>query len=65
MDSNISNNNIKRRNLRLSTELCDAVDNACLKRTGKVSFNTWILEAIQEKLVREKISLPKKGGHRA
>lgn len=43
----------KRSNLRLPPEIEDEVDRARRRRPGKVSRNTWILEAIQEKLARE------------
>lgn len=42
-----------RTNLRLNPETVAAIDAARLRRAGKVSRNTWITEAIQEKLVRE------------
>lgn len=41
-----------RTNLRLSGELLMAVDDARSKRPGKISRNTWITEAILEKLER-------------
>lgn len=53
MDSSPPKTNITRRNLRLDTELCKAIDTARAQRAGKVSFNTWILEAVQEKLSTE------------
>lgn len=40
-------------NLRLPQELLDGIDIACRRRAGIVSRNTWIAEAIQEKLSRE------------
>jgi len=43
----------KRSNLRLPPKIEDQVDRARRRRPGKVSRNTWILEAIQEKLARE------------
>lgn len=46
-------NKRKRSNLRLPPEVEDLVDWVRRKRPGKVSRNTWILEAIQEKLARE------------
>ena len=42
-----------RLNLRLSPEVFALVDQARAKRLGNVSRNTWIAEAIQEKLARE------------
>lgn len=38
--------------MRLSSELLELIDNECLKRVGCVSRNTWIAEAIAEKLER-------------
>lgn len=46
-------NNRDRINLRLSGETLSLVDQARLARPGSVSRNTWIAEAIQEKLSRE------------
>ncbi|MFB9342351.1 hypothetical protein ACFFTN_10505 [Aminobacter aganoensis] len=40
-------------NLRLSAETFRAVDEARGRRAGNVSRNTWIAEAIEEKLARE------------
>ena len=42
-----------RMNLRLSNELLDSIDIDRIKRHGNVSRNTWILEAISEKIARE------------
>lgn len=42
-----------RQSLRLPAELCARLDKARAKRAGKVSRNTWILEAVLEKLSRE------------
>ncbi len=42
-----------RTNLRLNTETRTAVDNACTQRPGRISRNTWIIEAILEKLSRD------------
>ncbi len=42
-----------RQNLRLDPALGAAIDRARLKRAGNVSRNTWITEAILEKLSRE------------
>ena len=43
----------KRTNLRLPQDMQDHIDDARRLRPGKVSRNTWIVEAIQEKLARE------------
>ena len=43
-----------RTNLRLTPELWQSIDGARLKRPGNVSRNTWITEAVQEKLARER-----------
>lgn len=44
---------MERFNLRLLQETVEAIDSACARRIGNVSRNTWITEAIQEKLSRE------------
>ena len=44
---------LDRVNLRLAAEAFAAIDAACDARPGNVSRNTWIAEAVQEKLVRE------------
>lgn len=44
---------LDRINLRLSSETFRAVDEARGRRAGNVSRNTWIAEAIEEKLARE------------
>ncbi|WP_036279598.1 hypothetical protein [Methylocystis sp. ATCC 49242] len=44
---------IDRINLRLSPAMFEAIDDARSSRPGNVSRNTWIAEAIEEKLVRD------------
>lgn len=44
---------LDRTNLRLSSETFQAIDQSRLSRPGRVSRNTWIAEAIEEKLARE------------
>lgn len=44
---------LDRINLRLSPETFRAIDEARGCRAGSVSRNTWIAEAIEEKLARE------------
>jgi len=44
---------LDRINLRLSQEMLHLIDTARSKRAGKVSRNTWIAEAIDEKLARD------------
>lgn len=44
---------LDRINLRLAAEAFASVDAACAARPGNVSRNTWIAEAVQEKLARE------------
>ena len=41
-------------NLRLSAETLGEIGEACDGRPGNISRNTWIAEAIQEKLTRER-----------
>ena len=52
---------VDRMNLRLPPEIFARVDKARALRPGFISRNTWIAEAIQEKLAREirKVDLPK------
>lgn len=45
-------NALERINLRLSSEALAAIDAECLRRVGNVSRNTWITEAVTEKLAR-------------
>lgn len=49
--SNIAD--LDRINLRLSGETFVAIDAARAARPGRVSRNTWIAEAIEEKLTRD------------
>lgn len=44
---------LDRTNLRLPAGTFAAIDGACAARPGNVSRNTWIAEAIAEKLARE------------
>ena len=44
---------LDRINLRLPAETFDAIDASRTARPGNVSRNTWITEAIEEKLERE------------
>jgi predicted HicB family RNase H-like nuclease len=46
--------NLDRINLRLAGQTFSAIDAACAARPGNVSRNTWIAEAIEEKLARER-----------
>ncbi|WP_261505410.1 hypothetical protein [Burkholderia multivorans] len=43
---------LERINLRLAPEVLKAIDAECLRRAGNVSRNTWITEAVTEKLAR-------------
>jgi len=42
-----------RQNLRLDPRTWTSIDRARMKRSGNISRNTWIAEAIEEKLARE------------
>lgn len=42
-----------RQSLRLPADICAALDAARTRRAGNVSRNTWIIEAVVEKLSRE------------
>lgn len=44
---------LDRINLRLAGDRFAQIDAACAARPGNVSRNTWIAEAIEEKLARE------------
>jgi predicted HicB family RNase H-like nuclease len=44
---------LDRFNLRLDPATFEAIDVALARRPGNISRNTWITEAIQEKLARE------------
>ena len=46
--------NLDRINLRLTAAAFGEIDEACAARVGNVSRNTWITEAVQEKLERER-----------
>jgi metal-responsive CopG/Arc/MetJ family transcriptional regulator len=43
-------------NLRVPEWMVEQVDQLRKKRTGKISRNTWILEAIEDKLERDQSS---------
>ena len=45
---------LDRINLRLPGETFDAIDAAQCVRPGNVSRNTWITEAVEEKLARDR-----------
>jgi hypothetical protein len=47
---------LDRINLRLSAETFDAIDACRAERAGIVSRNTWITEAVEVKLARERAS---------
>ncbi|MBI1196389.1 MAG: hypothetical protein GC203_00845 [Phenylobacterium sp.] len=46
---------LDRINLRLPAETFEAIDAARATRPGAVSRNTWITEAIEEKLARDRL----------
>jgi len=43
---------LERINLRLAPEVLKAIDVECSRRAGNVSRNTWITEAVTERLAR-------------
>lgn len=47
-----SSNALERINLRLAPEVLEAIDAECSRRAGNVSRNTWITEAVTERLAR-------------
>lgn len=55
---------LDRINLRLPAEAFAAIDRARAVRAGHVSRNTWLTEAVQEKLAREHAILPEFGERR-
>jgi metal-responsive CopG/Arc/MetJ family transcriptional regulator len=55
-DNSISTEAMERQNLRLAGKLFASIDSARKRRPGNVSRNTWITEAIQEKLAREAVA---------
>jgi predicted HicB family RNase H-like nuclease len=55
---------LDRINLRLAGETFAAIDDACAARPGNVSRNTWIAEAIEEKLARDRMAVAANEGER-
>jgi len=55
---------LDRINLRLAGQTFSAIDAACAARPGNVSRNTWIAEAIEEKLARERLTATANDGER-
>jgi hypothetical protein len=45
---------LDRINLRLPAETFEAIDGNRIRRPGNISRNTWITEAIHEKLVKDR-----------
>ncbi|MFD2502351.1 ribbon-helix-helix domain-containing protein [Rhizorhabdus histidinilytica] len=43
---------LERFTVRLPAEMVEAIDAECSRRAGNVSRNTWLTEAVQEKLAR-------------
>jgi hypothetical protein len=56
---------LDRTSLRLSAETFALIDQARARRAGNVSRNTWIAEAVQEKLARELAEATRKEGSHA
>lgn len=55
---------LDRINLRLPAETFDAIDASRTARVGNISRNTWITEAIAEKLAREGVAAEQPTGAR-
>ena len=55
---------LDRINLRLAAETFADIDAVCAGRPGNVSRNTWIAEAVEEKLARERITATANDGER-
>ena len=52
-DANTKHEDRARQNLRLNPEIWLSIDAARMRRAGNISRNTWVTEAILEKLARE------------
>lgn len=52
---------LERINLRLPPEVLEAIDTECSRRAGNVSRNTWITEAVTERLALLASSSRQKG----
>lgn len=57
-DSATGATGLDRINLRLAADTFAAIDRARLARPGHVSRNTWLSEAVEEKLAREYAAAP-------
>ena len=55
---------LDRINLRLAAETFADIDAVCAGRPGNVSRNTWIAEAVEEKLARDRVLLPANASER-
>ena len=53
---------LDRINLRLPEATFDAIDASRNGRPGNISRNTWITEAIEEKLARDQLKATRSGG---
>lgn len=53
---------LDRINLRLAPETFEAIDASRVARPGSISRNTWITEAIEEKLERDRLKQGQPGG---
>jgi predicted HicB family RNase H-like nuclease len=63
-DSSNAPTTLDRINLRLSPETFEQIDSARAARPGHVSRNTWLTEAVEEKLARDLANMPKLEGRR-
>ena len=63
-DSSPASTPLDRINLRLPPETFAAIDRERAARPGHVSRNTWLTEAVEEKLAREAANLPEVEGRR-
>lgn len=55
---------LDRINLRLPAETFEAIDNCRSERPGAISRNTWITEAVEEKLARDRAESTQGEGRR-
>lgn len=44
-------------NLRLPANVFAEIDASCAARAGRVSRNTWVAEAVREKLARDRVDI--------
>ena len=54
---------MERTTLRISRDVVEAIDAECARRAGSISRNTWIIEAVMDKLTRHSsVTFPQDDG---